>query len=179
MKRKYQINILGTLLICVVTFSYILFRAGAEEKYVPLATHMEILAMDFVNNYPQNPHSLITENNKIIQSLYGGAIEPESIEAVLIQQRILFSDEILEKNSLGSQLENTIREIVLLEDNGQFITSIDIESVMYDIDDRKIATVTTNQNTTTGHTIHTEYWLALRAERWKILGWQNTVTGVQ
>ena len=175
MKKKYPIYVLGVLLLCVVPFAYVLFQAETKDIYIPQSTYTEVVALDFEKNYPKNPHSLISENNKIIRSLYSGAVLQEEIEPALVKQRKLFSDEIIEKNTLEYQLSNTIREISLLAENTQYIISIDIESVLYDEDDNKICTVITKQNTTTGHLIYTEYRLAVINGDWKILGWTNTI----
>ena len=176
MERKTIIYALGIVILCVLPFSYVLFREKEKEDYVPKETYSSVLLLDFEKNYPQNPHALIRENSKIIQALYGGEVLSDGqIKEALSKQRMLFSDEILERNTFESQVENTIHEIILLTENKQHIVSIEIESVLYDEGSDKICTVTTKQETTTGHAIRTEYRLAVITGEWKILGWKNTV----
>jgi peptidoglycan hydrolase CwlO-like protein len=94
----------------------------------------KIMDVDFEYEYPETVEKLMDIYLSTRQLMYGDLlIENSDIHDVIIQQRNMFSDELLENNSLTSQVDNLMNHIDSLNEEGVRLISSNIDYVSRDL----------------------------------------------
>ncbi len=102
-------------------------RASAETLY------NDIKSFDPQKGYPKTPEEVMEFYGKCYKLIYGDMIRNEEIYAeVLHVQRMLFSDEMLQKNGFEEQLAQLKADIETLADENIFVVDFATKPAIYD-----------------------------------------------
>lgn len=181
-------NIIGILfiilIICILAGFFIVafFKNddtsgyfNKEDKVNAEVIYKKVMSIN-QEDYPTSPEDVVSLYTEGYKLLYGDKIKDTSIVGTILEkQRILLSDEILEKNSFEEQLKNVLDSIQNLKDNKVKVTSVEINSTMYDPRDSNISYVRVNTRDNLFQIYYYLYYLQREEDgKWKITGWYNT-----
>jgi hypothetical protein len=140
-----------------------------------LGTRLFEELMEFsIYNYPETIEGVMEEYLKTVQLLYGDMIvNQELIMPIIEVQRKMFSDEILQNNSIESQHQMLTVHLEELKENDIRLLSSDIRLISQDVFNSNVFNVNIVQQYTTIGTVNVTYRLERdNANRWKIAGWE-------
>lgn len=146
-----------------------------EEKNNATTLFNKIISIS-EENYPKTPEDVVTIYTDGYKLLYGEKIKDLSIVPTILQkQRILLSDEILNKNPADEQQKNVYASIENLKKNKVKLTNVVVKPVMYDTKDENLAYVRVEQKDNLFQTYYYIYHLQKSLDgKWRISGWYNT-----
>ena len=136
MKKSNKIIGIGILVAVMLLLAVaVIYALNAENtnQFHPNRTglgrmlHERVMDMDAYINYPRTPEEVMNMQADILMLLYGDFIVDEEMFADIIrQQRLLFSDEILELNSFDSQYSNFLHYLEVLRSDDIRAISTDV-----------------------------------------------------
>jgi len=127
------ISILALVLLLLVGVLAYSFTVDSTNEFHPNRTGMgrilyeRVMELDAYVNFPRTPTEVMEMQADILMLLYGDFIVDETLFAdVLRQQRLLFSDELLELNSFEMQHRNFMGYLDTLRDDEIRAISTDV-----------------------------------------------------
>lgn len=124
-------------------------------------------------NYPNTPEEIVKIYTNGYRLLYGDKIKDLSIvNTILKQQRLLFSDEILSKNTLEQQEKEVLKNIENLKQQKNKIIGITIEKGKIGEDNEAKVVVNVQDNILQEYT-YTYLLKKDEQEKWKIFSFEN------
>ncbi len=140
--------------------------------YNNMSTYDEIMYNDLRVKYPNNYDDVMKNYSFITSYLYSNEIKEEEIPDVVEQQRYLFSDEIIMRNSYKAQIEGVKREREELKLAKDYILSLDFQEIIIDEEYPNYADVDVIQYMKSGTNLYGTYTLKKYGEQWKIATWE-------
>jgi hypothetical protein len=172
------------VLIIVLIYMYGSFVTKNKPRYfnprkeaAAQALFDSITSRDLVNNYPETPDEVMELNLDIIHMLYGNMIADESIYTELIEiQRCLFGTELLEQNSLETQVSTVTDAVKMLSEQRISHSTFEQLPTIYNALDSDLCYIRVEQTFNNNEKYFWEYQLALleNENRWKIIRWEST-----
>ncbi|TCT13772.1 hypothetical protein EDC18_1086 [Natranaerovirga pectinivora] len=168
------------MMIGVIAFFYF-YTDGLSERNVARTEVDRILEHDIDNNYPATPRDVMALYNQMVRYLYSGRIKTEEIEVVLMEQRKLMDDQLLDTNPFDIQLLRLKNEIEYNKQTNKKIIEAQIKDVTpnnYFGTDNNMCRVKViyylAEQGRPNINVYQEYILIKDEEGlWKILGWQE------
>lgn len=184
--RKYIKTIIAVVImvaLCVGYFFYLSNKTPSTDATDKAVNDKEVAALttrDIVNNYPESPKEVIKLYSRITKAYYKSKLSDEQIEALGKQARLLFDDELKNKQTEEQFLTALKADIEDYNKIGRYVSDYkieDSEEVQYKtFQERKYASLRVNYMIRDGgelRTSLTKYTLRQDGEgRWKILYWE-------
>ncbi len=189
-KKKKSNTIIGVLILLIGISAVVLLMGYSynqsrhylsmftkEKKSLAQPLYDRVMTLSDNTAYPANPDDVMDVYNAAYLLLYGDMILDEKlVDAVLKQQRKLFSTELLASNPYDTQMTELKRSLAYLTQMGVHVTAMEKKSALFEEDDRTKCSVRVTQTTSI---FKQYYWLySLKKDatdhRWKIVSWQAT-----
>lgn len=167
---------------CFVGYRFLTKEKKTEEIEKAPATEMEkLLAKDIEGAYPGTPDELMKLWCRYNQCIYNNAsADDEEMGALLKKVRILFSEELLEKNTQEAHLEKLKKEVEEFRSEKKIIISCSTETgeapVYKTIKNRESVRVKISYFIKCGDEYVKQYQvyiLVRENDKWKILGFKK------
>ncbi len=189
--RKYVKTIIAVAImaaLCVGYFFYLSNRTPSADATDKAINDKEVAALttrDIVNNYPASPKEVIKFYARITKAYYKAELTDEQIEALGRQARLLFDDELKNKQTEEQFFTALKADIEEYDKMGRYVSDYKIEEseeVQYKtFEERKYASLRVNYMLRDGGELRsslTKYTLRQDSEgRWKILYWELVSSG--
>ena len=183
-KTKLIIGVLLAILGISISVSFIVISLVQNNKYAdffnPKTKKEAIILYDKLisiseEEYPKTPEEVISLYLDGYKLLYGDMILNQSVVSnVLVFQRKLLSEKILNNNTLEAQLEKIKKDLDFLTKNKFKITSIKIGEFILDKKDfNKGSFLVTKRGNDLEEYKYMYYLEKNNANQWKIYSWQN------
>lgn len=180
-RNKLLVVIIGTIVLVALYFFFADRNNKKIEQTVMTERVQKVLGTDLDLDYPGTPREVIVEFNKIIACYYEGKLDDETLKKVMNQQRLLFDKELLEANSIDTQLKDLKEEILDYQKSKRVIVSSSVEkssTVKYWSDEGKdYAGIIASYTLKDSEVVKTYQTYVLRKDdqgKWRILGWEVT-----
>ncbi|QUI24910.1 hypothetical protein HZI73_22630 [Vallitalea pronyensis] len=182
--RKY-IAILILVSLGVILFVVFDNQTSEDNEEKSLMTSGDRLLDDLKEDYEgtllnirdlqKTPQQVIKFNNTVMKKLYGHDISEDDIELLLKVQRVLYDEELLEKNPKDVHYQRAKEEIQAFEDSDTKIIGYDIQEDQQEKDGMVMIKVVFYLNKVGSNgEIYEEFLLVEKEGLWKIKGWQTT-----
>jgi len=173
--KKNGTILVGVSLIVVVI---IIFYTNGKVKTNPQAIkgYDSLMLYDFENDSPQNPTDLIIKNNSIIKYLFGDEVIEQEIEKIIVLERNLFAQDLIDINSETVQIQNVSDQVNLNKENEVKISDIEVYPPEYpEQNNNSICIVRTKHYMTKGGNVYRTYTLIKENNmNWKIYNWADS-----
>ncbi len=171
-KKNSMVKLLFVLIIitCIIIIAAVSWKSGSDaiygdfentKKAAAEVLYADITEFDFEKDYPKTPDEVMQFYGKCYKLLYGEMIRNEDIFAnVLHIQRMLYSDELAEKNLFEVQLEQVKSDIENLKNADVAVIDFETKPPIYSRDFETCevrAIVSTNANDENG--VLKAYWV--------------------
>lgn len=104
--KKYRIYIICLIAVGVVVLISFYMDANRDvqvkEKDVEVTELSKLINKDLGTSYPDTPREVIRFYNRIITCFYGEKLDEDELIKLANQMKLLFDDELIEKNDLES-----------------------------------------------------------------------------
>ena len=148
-----------------------------HRRGIATSLYNQIMELDLVNDYPATPERVMDINNKIFLLLHGNMLmDDRLIESLLVQQRHLYTDEILENLDFDTQYEHWIEMFNSFREYGTTVFEISMDSPVRHPLNNNMLTVEVTKFTNNLGNLRWIYALE-RADEYspyKIANWVNT-----
>lgn len=189
--RKYIKTIIAVAImaaLCIGYFFYLSNKTPSVDATDKAINDKEVAALttkDIVNNYPESPKEVVKLYARITKAYYKSELSDEQIEALGKQARLLFDDELKNKQTEEQFLTALKADIEDYNKIDRYVSDYKIEEsegVQYKtFEERKYASLRVNYMIREGSelvTSLTKYTLRQDGEgRWKILYWELVSSG--
>lgn len=150
-------------------------KSRIEEENI--ATQLNNMQELLNNNYPKSAKEVIEKNNELMNLFYKEAMQDEYIEQYIEVMRMLYSDELLELNSIEEQRANIeLSRLVSTNELIMYGSNIENELKLKEngkvLDDTVIIEVTHYANV---GDIKRSYTLVKQDNGWKIESWTDEI----
>ncbi len=189
MKKSTQ-KIIYTVLIMAVLAAVIIYayfaRASKIEEKTPKTKAEKLISRNLEGNYPGTPREVVKLYGEITKCLYNRKEKPkltkEQFEALFDQVRVLYSQELLEKNERKEQLDKLDADVAAYEKESKTIMSYTVQQSSQiefgELNGKEVARVviifTTKASGEQPMKTYEQFLLqADETDRWKILGWEQ------
>lgn len=159
------IIIFGVFILGTVIFYAYNIHKNSKEYFVPIRKNIaekyynEVIQYDFESSYPESAEEVMELTNKVSLLLYGDMLlDEELIEGILVQQRYMYSNQLLSTTTFEEQYNNLLTGLNKYKELGTVIHSIEKESTKYDHYDEASAVIRVVQHTNMGDLVW-EYYL--------------------
>lgn len=178
-RNKMLVVIIGTIILVALYF-YFTDRSNKKAEQTTMTEKVQkVVGTDLEMDYPSTPREVIVQFNKIIACYYDGKLDDETLRKIMNQQRVLFDQELLEANSIDSQLEELKAEILDYQETKRVIVSSSVaksSTVKYWSDEGKdYAGIIASYTLKDSEVVKTHETYVLRKDdqgKWRILGWE-------
>lgn len=133
-----------------------------------------IMDMDEDHNYPQTPEEVMEKKANILMLMYGDFIVDELLfEDIIIQQRLLFGEGILQLNTFEEQYDSFIFFLEILREEDIRAVNIEVLPIIYRPNMENIAVARVRQSLRNLGEINWVYYLERSTidNKWKIISW--------
>lgn len=189
--RKYIKTIIAVAIMAALCISYFFYLSNktpsvdATDKAINDKEVAALTTKDIVNNYPESPKEVVKLYARITKAYYKSELSDEQIEALGKQARLLFDDELKNKQTEEQFLTALKADIEDYNKIDRYVSDYKIEEsegVQYKtFEERKYASLRVNYMIREGSelvTSLTKYTLRQDGEgRWKILYWELVSSG--
>ncbi len=184
-KSKLQFNAKNVIvligLIAIVGGYYIYTSGIAGKNQITTDEYTILSSKDLEISYPETPREVVKLYSRMVKYLYDDDISAKKTKNVVKQMRTLFSDQLLEKNALDTQLKNLKSDVAAFTKEKKTIIGYEIDESSLntkEVDGKECATIIVGfaikKNEDYEHS--NELFLLEKDEegKWKIVGWQIT-----
>lgn len=189
--RKYIKTVIAVVImaaLCIGYFFYLSNKTPSVDATDKAINDKEVAALttkDIVNNYPESPKEVVKLYARITKAYYKSELSNEQIEALGKQARLLFDDELKNKQTEEQFLTALKADIEDYNKIDRYVSDYKIEEsegVQYKtFEERKYASLRVNymiRESSELVTSVTKYTLRQDGEgRWKILYWELVSSG--
>lgn len=179
-----KIVIISIILIFVGALIYAKIPENTNQFHYNRADKGRILYKDVMDmnaeyKYPKTPEEVMGKKANTLMLMYGDFVVDESLYTdIITQQRLLFSDELLQLNPFDEQIENFINFLEILRDEDEEIRVVNIEvlPIIYPPNTQNIAVARVSQSYRNLGQINWVYYLERSTvdDKWRITGWYLT-----
>lgn len=180
-RNKMLVVIIGTIILVALYFYFTDRNSKKAEQTTMTEQVQQVLGTDLEIDYPSTPREVIVQFNKIIACYYESKLDDETLKKIVSQQRVLFDQELLDTNSIDSQLKDLKEEILDYQESKRVIVSSSVaksSTVKYWSDEGKdYAGIIASYTLKDSEVVKTHETYVLRKDdqgKWRILGWEVT-----
>ncbi len=181
MNPKLIITFICLLVLLLGYYAYLSNKDREEKKEAELSVIQETLSRDLQNDYPPTPKEVIKYYNELLKCFYNEECTDEEIDDLGNQARILYDDELLEANELGSYLMRLRQEVLDYREKERRIATASVAASTnvdyFEEDGFDFARIMAVYNIMEGKTSNpTRQVYLLRKDEenhWKIYGWDD------
>ncbi|MBP5197520.1 MAG: hypothetical protein J6033_00555 [Lachnospiraceae bacterium] len=183
MKRNTVIVTIICALVIAILVGVYAFLAGRQrdiQEEAMLTVVEQTLARDLSNDYPASPKEVVKYYNEILKCYYNEECTNEDIDALGVQARGVFDEELNSANELGTYLVKIRNEVESFKENGNRLSytnlppSTDVD--YFEADGFSFAKLIASYTIKEGNgyvSMRLTYLLRRDEEKhWKIYGWQ-------
>lgn len=169
-------------------YTYMQKQQMQESVQVPTTETEKLIAKDLEIGYPETPAEVMKLWGRLNQCIYNTKLDEEQFKQLLLQLRVLYSEELLEQNPEDNHLKQLKAEVSEFQGDKNKISSYSTDtgvSVNYKtIQERESAKVRVsyliNLNRGKGHAkLYQQFILVKEDGKWKILGFKEEKTEEQ
>lgn len=180
-RNKTLITVLGTIIL-VVLYIFLMNRDTKKAQQENLSEQvLNVIGSDIEMDYPSTPREVIIKFNEIMTCCYENNLSDDTLKKLIMQERVLFDQELLEQNPIDTQLADLKEEILDYEKSKRTIISSAVaksSSVKYSSkEDREYASIIASYTLKDSEVTKTYQKYILRKDdndKWRILGWEIT-----
>lgn len=184
-KRSNLITFILLMVVLVVAgllvyYQYMHKQQRQDVVQTPATETEKLLAKDMEMGYPETPAELMKLWCRFNQCIYNTRLDDEQLKTLLKQIRVMYSAELLEKNSEESHFTKLKEEVTEFQSNKKRIVSYSADAgvspVYKKIKNRKNAKVRIYYFINEGNGYvkqYQDYILVREDEKWKILGFKK------
>lgn len=184
-KRSNLITFILLMVVLVVAgllvyYQYMHKQQRQDVVQTPATETEKLLAKDMEMGYPETPAELMKLWCRFNQCIYNTRLDDEQLKTLLKQIRVMYSAELLEKNSEESHFTKLKEEVTEFQSNKKRIVSYSADAgvspAYKKIKNRKNAKVRIYYFINEGNGYvkqYQDYILVREDEKWKILGFKK------
>lgn len=169
----------GTLALIIV-YIVSVNREEKRTKNEQAVKYVEtIVSGDIELDYPGSPREVIMLFNKLISCYYESDLDDDVIKELMLRERQLFDQELLEHNTFKEQLKNLKAEIKEFKDSGRTIIGMQVQKSSgvetWKQADKEYASLIASYTLKDKDVTKTYERFIFRKDdegKWRILGWQ-------
>lgn len=184
-KSKLQFNGKNVIvligLIVIVGGYYIYTSRIAGKNQINSDEYTILSSKDLETSYPETPREVVKLYSRMVKYLYDDDISAKKTKSVVKQMRMLFSEQLLEKNALDTQLKNLESDVAVFAKEKKTIIGYEIDASSLntkEVDGKECATIIVGFaiKKNEDYEYSNELFLLEKDEegKWKIVGWQIT-----
>lgn len=184
-KSKLQFNVKNVIvlicLIAIVAGYYIYTSRLAGKNQITTDEYTILSSRDLEISYPETPREVVKLYSRMVKYLYDDKVSEKKTKKVVEQMRLLFSDQLLEKNTLNSQLTHLESDVAAFAKEKKAIIGYEVvESSLKtkEVDGKERATIIVGFSIKNNDNYeHSNELFLLEKDtegKWKIVGWQIT-----
>lgn len=184
--KKSTVRITIILIVVIVglvgLYTFLINRARTRAAEAALTPVQSVLSRDLTKNYPATVKEVIKYYTEIEKCFYNEDCTDEEIEALGVQARMLYDQELLDNNEMGTYITELKANIKSFKDSKGRLTAVTVASstnVDFFSDDgyefaRIYCGYTVKASNTQAISEGRVYLLRRDANRhWKIYGWDS------
>lgn len=175
--------ILGLLAVVILGFYFYLTNQSknSDRQAEENMNEAQVLKQyDLEKQYPKSIREVVKLHCRLLKVIYNGNLEEQDMQALNMQARKLFAEELLAENDEEEQFASLQKEVTEFQSAGKVFVNytIDVEDdISYrTINGAELATLyvtcSIRENGTTNF-VEEQYLLKKEDGRWKLLGWQG------
>ncbi|WP_167957835.1 DUF6715 family protein [Anaerosporobacter faecicola] len=180
-RNKMLVVVIGTFIL-VTLFFYFMKKDTEKAKEEAIKVEIEnLLGSDIEMDYPSTPKEVIVLFNKLITCYYDEKLSDDTIKKVMAQERVLFDQELLNKNQFDDQFKDLKEEITDYRKAKRTIVGSSVgksSSVeYYKKEGKEYASIIATYTLKDSEVTKTYQKYILRKDengKWRILGWEIT-----
>lgn len=168
-------------LIAIVAGYYIYTSRLAGKNQITTDEYTILSSRDLEISYPETPREVVKLYSRMVKYLYDDKVSEKKTKKVVEQMRLLFSDQLLEKNTLNSQLTHLESDVAAFAKEKKAIIGYEVvESSLKtkEVDGKERATIIVGFSIKNNDNYeHSNELFLLEKDtegKWKIVGWQIT-----
>ena len=173
-------NVIIILILIVLVIGYYVYTSKETKKGSIVQDEYTLLSSrDLETSYPETPREVVKLYSRMVKYLYDDSVSDEKVENIVNQMRLLFVDELLDKNALKDQIINLKQDVKLFTKAKKDIIGYEVyqESLeMKEVEGKEIATIiagfSIKHNNAYEHTNEQFLLEKDKTGKWKIIGWQ-------
>lgn len=162
------IVICGLVLMCILYFIFMKTSSVEGESKNKIDTLITNEMKGLESSYPSSPKGVIESHNKLMAYEYSKEITENDISLLIEAMRMLYTEALLDINTLESQKLSLTAEIITNKGKGIYIIDNEVGDILYE-DENKVAIIV--KHFTTIGDITRKYDLIKEDDRWKINRW--------
>ncbi len=178
-RNKRLITFIG-IIILVGLYIFLMNRDTKKAQEENLSEQvLNVIGSDIEMDYPSTPREVIIKFNEIMTCCYEKNLSDDTLKKLIMQERVLFDQELLEQNPIDSQLKDLKEEINDYKKSKRTIISSAVaksSSVTYwSKEDKEYASIIASYTLKDSEVTKTYEKYILRKDdndKWRILGWE-------
>lgn len=168
-------------LLTVGVFYYFSRKEVDNNEQIAVEDEVSVIVnRDLTLNYPSTPKAVVTYYSEIIKTIYKTDHTDAQLQALAVQARGLFDEELLKHNEYGAYMDRLRDEVKAYKNAGRFISGYQVEDgyniEFIESEGKSYAKVNVLYYVREGkNLIHTYEEYTLRkdeAGKWRILYWK-------
>lgn len=176
------ILIMAVIVGAVGCYAYFAGKSRQEAEEAALSTVQLALTRDLQNDYPATVKEVVRYYTELQKCFYNEECTDEELEALAMQARLLYDDELLEANEVPAYLDRLRAEVASFRSQNRRITGVAVAastSVFYFQEDgysfaRIHCGYTISEKVVQSSNTGVVYLLRQdENKRWKIYGWKT------
>lgn len=184
--KKSTVRITIILIVVIVglvgLYAFLINRARTRAAEAAMTPVQSVLSRDLTKNYPATVKEVIKYYTEIEKCFYNEDCTDEEIEALGVQARMLYDQELLDNNEMGTYITELKANIKSFKDSKGRLTAVTVASStnvdFFSDDGYEFARIYCGYTVKAGNTqVISEgrvYLLRRDANRhWKIYGWDS------
>lgn len=184
--KKSTVRITIILIVVIVglvgLYAFLINRARTRAAEAAMTPVQSVLSRDLTKNYPATVKEVVKYYTEIEKCFYNEDCTDEEIEALGVQARMLYDQELLDNNEMGTYITELKANIKSFKDSKGRLTAVTVASstnVDFFSDDgyefaRIYCGYTVKASNTQAFSEGRVYLLRRDANRhWKIYGWDS------
>lgn len=185
--KKSTVRVTIILIVVIVglvaLYAFLMGRAKREAAAAQMTPVQSVLSRDLAKNYPATVKEVVKYYTEIERCFYNEECTDEEIEALGMQARMLYDQELLDNNEMAGYIIKLKEEVKGFKDSKGRVTNIAVASsanVEYFSEDgfdfaRIYCSYTLNEGNISGIMEDRVYLLRRDGNRrWKIYGWDSS-----
>lgn len=184
--KKSTVRITIILIVVIVglvgLYAFLINRARTRAAEAAMTPVQSVLSRDLTKNYPATVKEVVKYYTEIEKCFYNEDCTDEEIEALGVQARMLYDQELLDNNEMGTYITELKADIKSFKDSKGRLTAVTVASStnvdFFSDDGYEFARIYCGYTVKAGNTQAISegrvYLLRRDADRhWKIYGWDS------
>lgn len=184
--KKSTVRVTIILIVVIVglvgLYAFLVNKARSGAADTAMTPVQSVLSRDLTKNYPATVKEVIKYYTELEKCLYNEDCTDEEIEALGVQARMLYDQELLDNNEMGSYITELKADVKSFKDSKRRLTTIAVASStnvdFFSQDGYEFARIYCGYTVKTGNAqffSEGRVYLLRRDENrhWKIYGWDS------